>query len=471
MINKTEVEADLSLHEEIETSLECQRLAFGIEESSYDARRLLDQQEGLINLSETTSVMRSASLEELALIEIAAELVCAATDLNAEEDLVPGLESFEGKTPSLEFLSKVSDFAFAILEKIRELLDRMISFIRSGISRNNQLRLKLQIQLKMLRRSNLSEPIVEAPIAIKDANALAVDYTYPEFKSAQETKVYFATHLAKLKDVSNVVYGGLVDKVLGASKKMSDELKAVAGDRDPETSLAASNFAVADVLKPVLKITQSRQERSGVTAMTTGHLLGNVTVGIMPRDKASSTFALRLATGHSPATDSDEVIKEAKYLSDLTIRIMDSTNDEKFANSAIHEDVAFKFFPLNKTDLVEMLEIMDGFLKDIYDFEKNKLSALQRESDALRRDAEALKELLGENKRGKRVTTDGSIPLSDARYARAIMSHKETLYRWSSFPFTGMTRHIHKTIGALMRVTTRNTMFLDDEQPAAQQTP
>lgn len=202
-------------------------LAHEIDLGMESLRRAIDTAQGLQDLYNAASLIDSASLEQLALIEAGLNLAQAGTEFTADA-IVPSLESFEGKQVSLEGLNaRIQQIIEAIKKMLRFLTEKVGEFLESLFTDIGQLETRLHHVTFEVEDVHGKIPRVQSVALGNDVYGVSTDHGFPSdghllavslLRFVEQAKMVYGMYIPTIDHIGGNLARGLANAQLLASQ-------------------------------------------------------------------------------------------------------------------------------------------------------------------------------------------------------------------------------------------------------------
>lgn len=180
--------------------------------------RMQDLAQGLEDLAEVGGTITQATPRELILIDIANQLSLAGSGMASEETL-PGLESLEGKTVSVESIKETAAKLWnAVMAFIKRVWDGIQNFFAKLFSTLAGMKKKAEELKAAAKRTGNARPATAVIALGSEANALAVNHVAPHDGES------INRYLGGLEAQCEVIFNAYVQQVDKAGKILTDLL-------------------------------------------------------------------------------------------------------------------------------------------------------------------------------------------------------------------------------------------------------
>lgn len=311
-IEDYEIEGALDSSDELNSAVQMSELDAGAASDLYTADELAHRAEALEDLTAVAEQTTEADASQLALAEIATDLAVHGTDLNTTEHVLPGLESYIGKSIGVEGLK----------ETTKNMLRALVEFLKAAWVKIKAFFGNVEAQIATLKKK------------LRDAAGRAADSTVTEAKAkvnglaiggkAPGSASELSANIKASNDVLGRLLGGyatVVQRQVELVKKIStsDNILMVSSSQDA----AMQNF---------VGCVKSAKE------FVNAELLGNVvlTVDEIPTqeeiDKISEQvvkfrFEAVVGTESANAKEFDITVSEKKAVLDQCLKALDLLDD------------------------------------------------------------------------------------------------------------------------------------------------
>lgn len=377
-----------------------------IEQDFNQIRRVEDLVDGLEDLGRIAAGIESAQYSDLLLVETAARLAVAGSDLTLNE-ITPGLEQYHNAKISTE---SIQELAQALWEGVKGALDRVWKKINDFFTRMLTTIPRTRKAVERLReraQSKADGKVKENKTALgPEVNALALAHKAP----ANEKDIL--TALTELKRQNNAFFGKHLETVVKVGGALAGAIEKF-DPAKPEGSLERINnaalaldLATSSALSKATKVEDRRFEPSA-TVMASAPLPGNRSV----------FFTQNLSEG-------DSVLGKAEALRYRQAIVKPTLERPK---AELSEGT---ITTLQSSDILDICDLCDQLLDQLERYRKSEcVTAIEKTKGELAKACE---------KATKAVDAFEGSNVTPKIYLRSTINYNSSYLRWASQPQTSL---------------------------------